>query len=268
MADEDIKLRYWLVSSRPMLRRLGLVALLVIDGVIVALVVLGLVRYAAQTPAFNRLFADLAENRVHYGAVAQRLHPVLPVVSQSAVLTKGDNLYDFVAILKNTSTLWAVESVDVTFVLDDADIVTTTASFFPGEERYVVSFKHEVRDVAARPTASVRLANPRYRRVLLAQDLPPVRLKVEGAQYRILASTPKDQLSQVTATVTNEAVVAYPKVEVTALLYSGTSIVGAGQLTLDNVQGLETRPVDIRFYQALNVTNVLITSTVDVLTQT
>ena len=66
-----------------------------------------------------------------------------------------------------------------------------------------------------------------------------------------------------TGTLVNHTVRSFPIVTATTLLMKNGVIVAAGQLQLENIQSLERRPVDIRFYATPTITNVLLQSTID-----
>ncbi len=251
---------------RPVLRKAAFGAFIVIDALLVVAVVSLVLRYAAGASAHERVIASLADNRVQYAAVNDKLQPDELTVSQTAVVGGTDGTYELVAIVTNPDPRWAVVSADYTFVLDNEAIAGGPVSFFPQEERLLANFNVPVvaADQNARPT--VIFSNLRYQRVFTARDLPAVSLAVNRPVYRILSSQPGNRLSQIVATVTNEAVFQLPLVEVTAVLMNGPAIVGAGRLELTNLKALEERPVDLRLFQNLTVTNVLVHATVDLST--
>lgn len=264
MSDRDLQLSYWLISSRPFVRRAALGAFIVIDLALLALVTILGVRFGKSSQGQVELFTRLAGNQVQYAQVNEGLKPPPLAVAQTAILSGSGGAYTLVALAKNPSDRWALESVHFSFVLDQQEIGSGDASFQPAEERPLVVFGAQLARVSANSAIQMVFSSQRWRRIFGPDDLPRLKLTVANPAYHILSSIPGNQLSQVTAVLTNREVVTLPTIEATALLLNGTAIVGAARLSLTELKGLEQRSVDLRLYQAVAVTGVRFFATVDV----
>ena len=262
MRDRELQVSYWLVGSRPKLRTIALATFVAFDFILFGLACLYGLRFFLSAGDYDALIRSYAQNRVQYSKINTRLQPTEPVVMQTAVLGGASGKYDLVAVVKNPSDRWALESVDYSFLLDQQTLAQGVTSFFPSEERYLVQFQVPLARVSPQAKMTVAFSNPRWRRALDKTDLPAVELRVQNPAFRILSTVPASPLSQVTATVTNGSVFALDSVDVTTLLMNAGAIVGAGQITLSDLTALEDRPVDIRFYQILSVQAALVKATV------
>jgi hypothetical protein len=263
MSDQGLRFSYWLVSSRSLLQKALIGVCIAIDAALLLLAVVLAAQFALAGSHHRALLASYAENRVHYSAINARIKPPALAVTQSAVLGGAGGKYDLVAIVRNTSNRWAVESATGAFTLDAQDLGSDTISLFPGEERYLAVFGVSLPRVSPQMAPSVQFSQIRWRKALGPGDLPDIQLDTINPTYRLLSSAPTAPLSQVTGAVLNRSVVLLPEVEVTTLLFHATSIVGVGRLTLSRVAPLEERPVDIRFSQALSVDTATLKATVD-----
>lgn len=263
MRDEELQVSYWLVGSRPKLRKIALVTFILFDFLLFGLACLYGIRFLASSGSYEALIGSYAQNRVQYAKINSRLKPALPVVSQTAVLGGTGGKYDLVAVVKNPSDRWALESVKYAFQLDQQTLASGVTSFFPSEERYLVQFQVPLARVSPQAKMTMVFSNPRWRRAIDKTDLPAIDIRVQNPAFHILSTVPGNPLSQVTATLTNGSVFSLGSVDVTALLLNAGSIVGVGQITLSDIAALESRPIDIRLYQILDVQSALIKAAVD-----
>lgn len=258
MRDQDISVRYWLVTSRPFFRRAGFTLLIFLDVLIAAFLLISWIRYTRSVADYETISAALATNVVNYQEVNQRLAPPTLTVKTAALLKDEAGTYDFVAVVQNPSARWAVESVSYHFLVNDEVMVSGAAFLFPEEEKLITDFNHDFPNVPSRASVTLELDDYQYRRVNTDRDLEPFRVSVVDPRYRVLSSGPRNQQSQVTGTLKHEGVVDYPEIIVTAVLLNGESVVAAGQILLEQVVALQERSIDIRFPQVLPVTKVLL----------
>lgn len=263
MRDEELQVSYWLVGSRPKLRKIALVTFILFDFLLFGFACLYGIRFLASSGSYEALIGSYAQNRVQYAKINSRLKPAVPIVSQTTVLGGTGGKYDLVAVVKNPSDRWALESVEYAFALDQQTLANGVTSFFPSEERYLVQFQVPLARVSPQAKMTVVFSNPRWRRAIDKTDLPAIDIRVQNPAFHILSTVPGNLLSQVTATMTNGSVFSLGSVDVTALLMNAGSIVGVGQITLSNINALESRPIDIRLYQILDVQSTLIKAAVD-----
>ncbi len=265
MNDRDLQVSYWFLTLRPLLRRIGLLALLLAILGLLVLTALQGVRALGARAEYERLIAGLSANTLGFFGAMSRLAPPQLNVKKTAVLQGTPDSYTIAAIVQNPSSSWLLTKATYAMRFSGQELATGTTAFLPGEEKYLLGTVAGKAPQGSAERAEVAFSDFRWQRVQPRTRLQQVKLTVEDAAYRILTAQANEQLSQVTATLVNGTVVSVPEAHVVALLYSGTTIIAASELRVTDLEALERRPIDLRFYQALNVTNVTVRAGVDAL---
>ncbi|MBI4415283.1 MAG: hypothetical protein HY566_03540 [Candidatus Kerfeldbacteria bacterium] len=263
MNDRDIQLSSWLVRVRPVLRRGAFLALLLLCVAVVLLAVWQSILYVASRGIQEELFADLARNRLFSPSQIKGLRPPILSVEDVTLLEDASGSVNAVAKVSNPSDQWALVTGAYAWKIDEETITTGRTTLRPSEQRYVVGLSLPASDVASTSRLTFEFTATTWKRILQPRDLPNVKFDVADTRYTILSNAPKNQVSTVSAQLANLSVESFPQVELTAILLNGQTIVGVGQLVLDDVKGLSTRQVELRFFQALSVTKALLQPGVD-----
>lgn len=257
MDERELQVSEALLTARPVLRRAVPVLLLALDAMLIAAGLFGFLRFAQRSAEYERVAAVLSKNIVHYGLLAKEVQPPVPVVSDATVLTEKDGSLDLVAKVKNPSTLWAVNNLAYTFLVNGTAAVTGTTTLLPGEEHFLVALNQKVSSVPANPTLTLTFGTGDWVHATANQHLPVHALTVENPAYTVLTPGAKP-LSAATATVRNTSIDSIPQANVVAALYNGTAIVGVAQNTLTDIGAFESRAVDLRFVSVQTVSSVTV----------
>lgn len=263
MNDRDIQLSSWLVGARPTLRRVAFAVLIFLGAAAVLLAVWQSIAYVAGRGMQEQLFVDLASNRLRPPSQIAGLRPPALTIDRVTLLEDASGSINAVAKVTNPSDRWALITGAYAWKIDGTAIATGRTTLRPSEQRYVAGLSLPASDVASTSRLTLEFTTISWRSVLQARDLPNVKFDTTDTRYTILSNAPKNQVSTVTAQLANVSVESFPQVELTAILLNGQTIVGVGQLLLDDVKGLSVRQVELRFFQALSVTQALLQPSVD-----
>lgn len=262
MKDSDLAVGTWWVAAGPRLWRLGIIALLLCAAAFGIFAALEAGRFLRDEAAMGSSLAAMTENAVQYRTVEERIAPA-PLVVASAVLVNGaKGKVDVAAVVRNPSEHWTAVSATLTASLDGATLGTTTVSFLPSQERFVAFAGASSSRAGTTATVKVTTDEVTWRRVT-ADELALPALTVSGAAATILSTQPGSESTQVKGTLFNQSTERLASVTLTAYLYSGSTIVGVGVLTVSDLDGGERRPFDIRLTGAYTSTHVVVEPSFD-----
>lgn len=263
MNNKDLKLSYWLVSVQPHIKKVVFALIVLVDLVSVSMAVYAGALYVSTGRKQAEMLDAMTENLVRFASAYERQAPPAPTITQETILEESAGKYSLVAVVANASERWMLKRADVHFLIDGEEVAIGETSLLPSEERFVVSFGYASSSLNPRARLSVELRNEEW--VNSAKtDTIPYEVSVTEPQFRILSSAPTSQLSQITAVLTNETVHDFKDLRFTALLFNNRQIVGVGELLIDAMPSLSSRPVDIRIFRAMTVTDVSAHASIDV----
>lgn len=264
MPDRDLQIGFWVLRFKPILRRTILGTLFAMDAVVLIFFALQLVIYFRANADYTTLISGLGNNTVKFADVTSRWPRPELAVDQAVALADTGGEFQLVAIVRNPSAQWMVTAGTAHYRVGDVQVGSSAAvTMLPGETRYLIIFHVKNQPLTSGEHLAVQFTDLAWRRVTPNHPAPDVSFVIENPGYRVLSNTPSHPLSQVTGVLVNHTVKSFQMVTVTTLLMKNGVIVAAGQLQLDNIESLERRSVDIRFYAAPAITNVLLQPTVD-----
>lgn len=264
MPDRDLQIGFWVLRFKPILQRAILGTLLAVDAVLLLIFALQVAAYFRANADYTTLISSLSRNTVKFADVTGRWQKPELAVDQAVALADSSGEFQLVAIVRNPSPQWMVTAGNALYLAGDAQVGSSSAmTMLPDETRYLVTFHVKDQPLTNGQRLSVQFADLAWRRVTPQHPAPNVSFAIENPGFRVLSNAPANPLSQVTGTLVNRTVRPFPSVTTTALLMKNDVIVAAGQLLLENVESLERRSVDIRFYLAPSITNALLRPTVD-----
>lgn len=261
VSNFNLKLSYWYVSNKLRLKQ-ALVAFLIIANVSL----FAFAGYRAVKILFfddkilNQSLQNLTQQLIDYEHFRQVNYPAeLEIIDFDAVNIGGGE-FDYVAKVKNLNPKHIARQAVFELVSGGSVIASRTTFIYPEEEKYIMFFNQQ--GVSA--TANLRVSDVAWRRINQPEKFFPERLmfEINNVDFQTARETGlrgELPISTLTFDVANTSAYGYWTVGVYIALYSGSQVVGANYISLDNFMSGETKEAEVRFYE-----NIPAVSRVDV----
>lgn len=254
LSERELKWGYWYITHKEQLARAFRIFLVVLSVIFYSYSLVRLTMiYAFQYDELERSFSTAGADYINISGVHQS-NAILEVqVISRDVLPLGGGKVDVVARVRNPNSKWALESFEYRFALGARVYEAQQAFLLPGEEKFLMSLNV---DGASAGTPQIFIDNPQWKRVIGYEEWSPSRLRLTVVNKQF---TPARQgelsgqlpLSEASAGIRNDSAYNFADVLVQFGLYSGNRLVGASQITLQDLRSGENRPVSARWSNVL-----------------
>lgn len=265
----DLQTAYWFTTHRLFLRRLLFIFLIGFITITFLYTFWQLiVLYLIQYNSYQQMLLELPLDLVNYQGFNEEDKPRDLVVLSTTVLGGTQNRYDMLVNVSNANPKWYTE-FDYQFLSDGLKSQPHHAFILPGEQKYLVDLGVESAKAVRQPIFNI--TNQKWKKVLNFKETQAdkFKFKIDNIGFTSAGLTEisgKVPISKTTFNITNQSAYNFWSVGVYVVLYTGTRIVGVNYITLDKFQSLETRPVEINWFDSLgNVTKTDIVPEVDIL---
>ncbi len=241
LTDAELRESYWIVTHWKKIERGLFVSLVVFNCVLFLFLFASAVKtYVIDAASTKALVASLA------GSFSSEQNASVPVpleISALSILGGDSGHSDLLAPIHNPNSAWRA-TFDVVFSAAGSDLKTVHVFVYPNETAYAM---------APGPTAadgvSARIENLSWRQ-LTKSDFDRIGERKKIAVFDTAFSSSKGK-SIVTFAVSNASAHGFWNVPVSAILMSGSSIVAAQRIALDQLDAGQKKHVQMVWYQDL-----------------
>lgn len=249
-----LKISYWLVTHRILLKRALVVFLALLSVGLYSYTLMLVISLARGREAHQAMMAQLTQDYIDYAGVRAAQQPKPISISSPQALPAGADLVDYVVTVSNSNDKYAVPSLRVTFFAGGSEVASTTSFLLPGETKYMFGFG------AARSggQAGAAVSDVQWSRVRLAEFTElrhsHLRAVIEDVRHSPASEigTPPQQLGGVTKfTVRNDSIYGYWQVGLYVLLKNGGQVVAAQHAKAERIAPQQRQSVSVSWPQAL-----------------
>lgn len=254
MNDRRLKLSYWYITHKLLLRRLLIGFLIAISIGMYSYAIFGAVQelfvYDRQ---YRELLANLPNDPSDYEYIRQVRGPQPVEVVGLSTIPATDNRYDFVATVQNPNDNWTVLSMRIRLISNGQVVKEREAFVLPAEQK-IIGF-YGVSNVSP-SSAQVIVDNyqwHRYNEYDASLD-PRLNFTVSNVEYDPVVEagfSGKLPVSVLRFTITNDTAYSYWNVGVTMSVQSGSQVLAANYIALEQFRSGESRDVEIFWYENL-----------------
>ncbi|HVM90348.1 MAG TPA: hypothetical protein VMU11_00425 [Verrucomicrobiae bacterium] len=256
MSDEDLRLASFWLRNRLFLRRLGYGSLIFIAAVCWLFVLWSLLdAYAISYPRESRIPGHIIQNQLSVqGLAASAPSAIQP--SEVSVFDTTDNRKDFLVQLTNNNTMWWAD-FDYHFDIAGQQTPTRQGYILPSSQRYLTELGYTPTTTSR--TARFVVENIRWHRINPAmvngdyKSFADARLQFgfDNIAYAHDLTLGTNTIGQTTLTFSNNSAYGYWNVDLTVILYRGTSPVGVTTIAEREVKPGQQIPVNINWFDNL-----------------
>jgi len=268
ISNLKLKASYWYVTHKIQLKQ----------GLIVSLIALSIMLYGfsvyrgamilfIEDKVSEQNLAYLPADFIDYQYFHQANKPKKLRVLGFEAIGGREEKYDFVAKIENPNDKWIAEAATIQLISGQDVIAEKVVFVYPQEEKYVAIFGQEV----SGPTPALKIDKVNWQRYLEFEQFAQPRLKFEISDIKFRSARESGVRGELPVSVLNFRIAndtgySYWSVGVYMILLSGSKVVGANYLALDQFTSQEAREVEMRWYESLsNVNKVEILPEINIL---
>lgn len=272
LSEKQLKLGYWFVAHKVLLRRILETILIVASAAMLGYSGYGLVKDYLDAPARQQMMADLAKNLlnplVHNAQTAKPL-----AVSNSQVLVSGGK-YDFIGQVSNPNKDFIVH-YSYRFVAGSFATAPKLGFILPVERKFIAELGVAA---ASRPSgAALEINDVAWERVN-KHEIPDwasyasehLNMPVKDIAYtpgiEIAAGKPK--IGRTSFTLTNDTGYGYYGLRILVLMYRGPALVAVNATALPTIGPGESKPGEVTWYEDYGaITQIKVIPEIDITDQ-
>lgn len=143
LTSDQLKVGYWFVAHKLLLRRIAILVLMVIDIALVSFVLYGFADYYfISRSQVKNMYVQLTSPALNYQYLSESSSPQSLVIVDTTVI-KLDGKYDLVAQVDNFNQSWYVPKIVYHFESDDFVTLSQTDFILPGQTKYLMALGQE-----------------------------------------------------------------------------------------------------------------------------
>lgn len=240
--DIQLSIGYWIVSHRQTLRAWWAIMSMAVIAFCLLWSTLFFILFFAQEGKVNLLVLRAVAGTGSYET--SHFQPSSLDVGTTSIVTRDAQHVDLVADVKNPNAVWGAANVVAHFVIDGVAAPTQQVFLNQDSVRPVIQL-----NIAAKTTASTKaelvIDDVTWARASAAA-LPAPKFTVSNIHTDPSTIAGQTQSSvSVRASIMNESVYNFYKVDVPIVLYSGTRVVGAGVVSRSRWATLTSQEIDL-----------------------
>lgn len=226
LTAEEMKFGYWFVTHRLLLRRIGLMAFMAVDAIIVLAAFYGLVSFYFIARGDNlKMQQALTTPQINFNYWQEKSQPMPLAINFSTALNNGGTKYDMVASVMNPNKTWYSAAVKYHFQENNVVTPTRTDYILPLQEKYVMELGYAsdtvmgspelvIEDVAWQKVTDYELLRDKIFNIEIANNEFSSQIDAAGAR-----------LNQIHFEATNNSAYNFWDMHFKVLLYRGDTLV-------------------------------------------
>mgnify|MGYP007094904685 CR=1 FL=1 len=255
LSDDDLKVSYWYVTHRILLRKIGIGALMIFSLGILVYGIVNLVNfYSAGEQDNANVTADVSKEKLNVELLAEASKPKDLTVGETKVLKGKKGHVDFVTELFNPNIQWTVQSFEYYYLIGEDKTEMRTEFILPGQEKYLIFYNHPSNTTSV--NAQLVIENIEWDKIANFQSLQDKMLVFEFEDAKVLAATnsglsAEEEISTVSFDILNKTSYSFWEPRFVVLMTRGDNIIAVTDLYVDGLATGEKKAESINMFQSL-----------------
>lgn len=255
LSQDELKVSYWYVTHRVLLRKIGIMVLAVVSGVLLLYGIYGLIDFYLLGGRENAAIEkSLSAGGLNYTLLAEANRPTDLAVLDTTILKGAGSSYDIISEISNPNVQWDVESFDYYYMIGEAKTNVKTDFILPNSSKYVLYPNYESDAGAAE--ANLVIENIKWKKVsdfdLLAEKI----LQFNFENKVILSSkssslSKKESVTNIRFDVLNKSSYNFWEPRFIVLLLRGDALVAVTQVVVDGLASGEKKTESVNLFQTI-----------------
>ena len=258
LSPDQLKIGYWYVSHKLLLRRLLILFLIAIDFILFVIGGFGLLDYYVfQQNEVKFLYNNLTTSKLNYSYLTEQSAPQDLAINFTRVIS-GRGQYDFISEIDNFNSTWYVNELTYHFEAGSLKTPTKTDFILPQSRKYLIA--EAVSSDTLLNNATFVVEEIKWEKYAYFQELHDKILNIEILEPRFEAPGTlgvSDQLnvSRARFTAYNSSAYNFTNVQMKVIMSRGDSIVAVRDLSFQKFLAGEKRPIEFYLYDLASLPN-------------
>lgn len=242
LSDWQLKLSYWYVTNKLLLRQLLVIFLVLINCIVWGYIIYG-VAYWGLT--YTQIKAQTAKLLFSSSEVLPTLEAIAPKqlqLSDVKAYNSGTD-YDLLAEVVNPNTGWLAE-FQYFFVTNASTSAYFSSFVLPGQRKMLASMSSQDQN------AVLEIKSVKWTKIADFKALQKERDYFTVSEQEFLPPTKDGNPSQAKFIITNDSAFSYWDGDAVVLLYGGADVVAFGYVPLNQFKSGEVRPIEFNWLQS------------------
>ena len=255
LSDDDLKVSYWYVTHRILLRKVGIGALMVFAVLVLVFGIVNLVNfYSAGEQDIAALTSEVGKEKLNVALLAEANKPKDLTVGETRVLKGQKGHVDFVTELFNPNIQWTVQSFDYYYLIGEEKTEVRQDFVLPGQQKYIIFFNHESNTTSI--NSQLVIENIEWDKISNYQSLEEKMLAFEFENAKVLPSTKsgvsgEENISTISFDILNKTSYNYWEPRFVILLMRGDKLISVADTYVDGLATGERKTESINLIQSL-----------------
>jgi len=255
--DFYLKVSYWFVNHKTFLKKWWVILLLSVNLLMIIYILLNGVILAIRAPRYDQMVGKMTSNFIS-DEYRNQAKPRDLKVLQVRAISRGNDHYDFLAEIDNPNNDWGAVSFNYIFSLNGKELGGGTANINPGESKYIASQNISYTGGNFK-NLSLEIKYIDWQRLVNKEILNEISFLVSDKKITS-SSTDAGAASIVTATIMNQSLHGFWKVEVPVVILSAGIPIAYDTYTLRDFPSFSSKKISISWLKKLPLSAEIIIS--------
>lgn len=255
LSQDELKVSYWYVTHRILLRKIGIMLLAVVSGVLLLYGIYGLINFYLLGGKENvSIEKALSTGALNYNLLAEANKPKELAVLDTTILKGAGRAYDIISEVSNPNLQWAVESFDYYYLIGEEKTNVKTDFILPNSSKYVLHLNYE--NDAGAAEANLVIENIKWKKISDYELLAEKILQFDFENKIILFSksgglSEKESVTNIRFDVLNKSAYNFWEPRFIVLLLRGDALATVTQVVVDGLASGEKKTESINLFQTI-----------------
>lgn len=243
LTDWQLKLSYWYVTNKLLLRKLTVVFLVIINCIFWGFNIYGLAYWGLTYRQINEQTTALLFSPNDSLAILEALAPQPLNLSEVRSYGSGND-YDLLAEVGNPNSGWLSE-FEYAFIIEGKPAIYFKSFALPGRTKFLASISSQDQ------LATLQVRNVKWQKLADFEKIRSERDRFAVSEQEFLPPTREGNPAQAKFKISNESAFDFWDGNVLILLYGGSDVVAFGYLPLKQFKSGETRELEYNWTQSV-----------------
>ena len=251
LTDKQLKLSYWYITNKLLLRKLFLIFLIILSIVLWLYVFYGLLVFIMDYQRLQQQTNDLLFSSASNAQGVEATKPVSLAIGEIQVLAGEGNSYDFFSEVGNPNAGW-LATFDYIFRSGTTTKPIRRGFIMPGEQKMLVDLGN------IELTGQLEVSNLKWERIIGFDKIKNERSRFFVANEEFVPSDKTDSPSRVKFTINNGSSYSYWDVGLVIGLYSAGNLMSINYLPLKEFMSGENRAIEMNWLQSISAVDSIV----------
>jgi hypothetical protein len=244
LSDWQLKLSYFYVSNKLLLRKLYILLLILISCLFWGYSIFGLAIWALDYSRLDHQTKVLMFSSAEVLPAVEALRPKSLNLSGVESFSGNEGRFDLMAYVENPNSDW-LAIFNYAFIGNNASTTYFSSFALPGQQKFLLDLGKENSD------GQLELDNVKWIRITDFSNLKINRERFAVNDIEFLPAEKSGDPSRVKFIIENESSYGFWDAGIVVLLHSGSNIVGVNFLTIPQFKTGDKRPVEMNWIRSL-----------------